>query len=123
MTLEEWRRNKRVQEVAFGLARVLTEQWVRDRGDGIPVHRLFPQMLEVTTRFLEEKVECIGSRRKQDVAINPYFGQAVAMLLNAMEVVDEVGERQSGHSSLGAAVNAVRGLHTGSIRSRSRSVI
>ncbi len=94
VNLEAWRRGMRVQQIAFLLARVLTKKWIEERGDGIPVHRLFPQMLEVANRFLEERVELVGSRTRQDVGINPYFGQAVAMLMNAMEVVDRGGESQ-----------------------------
>lgn len=94
VNLEAWRRGMRVQQIAFLLARVLTKKWIEERGDGIPVHRLFPQMLEVANRFLEERVEPVGSRTRQDVGINPYFGQAVAMLMNAMEVVDRGGESQ-----------------------------
>ena len=48
-------------------------------------------MLQAATRFIDTRVECVGTRQKQDMAINPYFGQAVAMLVNAMEVVDEGG--------------------------------
>lgn len=94
VNLEAWRRGMRLQQIAFLLARVLTKKWIEERGDGIPVHRLFPQMLEAASRFLSERVEPVGSRTCQDVGINPYFGQAIAMLTNAMEVVDRSGESQ-----------------------------
>jgi type III restriction enzyme len=94
VTLQDWRRNVRVQQVAFALARVLTQQWMRDRGDSIPAHRLFPQLLDVTTRFLAEKVVSVGTHMTKDVMINPYFSRAIAMLSNAMHVVDEGGESQ-----------------------------
>ena len=58
------------------------------------MHRLFPQMLDAATRFIDTRVECVGTRQKQDLAINPYFGHAVAMLVNSMEVVDEGGASQ-----------------------------
>jgi type III restriction enzyme len=32
-----------------------------------------------------------SARSKQDLAINPYFGKAIAMLVNAMETVDGGG--------------------------------
>lgn len=91
VNLEEWRRGVRSQQVAFELAKVLTEKWKADRGDAIPVHRLFPQMLNAATLFIEEHVEPLKTRTKQDLAINPYFSKAVAMLLNAMEPVDAGG--------------------------------
>jgi type III restriction enzyme len=70
---------------------VLAQKWRDDRGDSIPVHRLFPQMLEVANRFIAECVVPVGSRTKQDLAINPYFDKAVAALFNAMEAVDYGG--------------------------------
>ena len=66
-------------------------KWQEDRGDAIPVHRLFPQMLDAANRFIDEHVTPIKSRAKQDVAINPYFGKAIAMMVNAMETVDGGG--------------------------------
>lgn len=92
VNLDEWRRGVRVQQVAFALAKVLATKWREDRGDAIPPHRLFPQMLEATTRFIEERVTPIGSRTKQDLAINPYFGKSVAMIVNAWEATDSGGK-------------------------------
>ena len=53
VNLEAWRRGVRVQQVAFDLAKVLIRKWQEDRGDAIPVHRLFPQMLDAANRFIE----------------------------------------------------------------------
>jgi type III restriction enzyme len=91
VTLESWRQGVRVQQVAFELARVLVRKWQEDRGDAIPVHRLFPQMLAAATRFIEDHVTPVKTRTQQDLAINPYFSKAVAMLVNAMESVDHGG--------------------------------
>jgi type III restriction enzyme len=104
VNLESWRQGVRVQQVAFDLAKVLTSKWREDRGDGIPTHRLFPQMMEAAIRFIDTRVVCMGSRQKKDLTINPYFGKAVAMLMNAMEVVDEGGEsRERAVIAAGAA--------------------
>ncbi len=94
VNLEAWRQGVRVQQVAFELAKVLTQRWKADRGESIPVHRLFPQMLDAATRFIDEHVAPLKTRLKQDLAINPYFGKAIAMLLNAMEAVDRGGVSQ-----------------------------
>jgi type III restriction enzyme len=67
----------RIQQVAFELAKVLARKWRDDRGDAIPMHRLFPQMLEATVHFIDERVEPVGSRAKQDLFINPYFDKSV----------------------------------------------
>ena len=94
VNLEAWRQGVRVQQVAFDLAGVLARKWQQDRGDAIPMHRLFPQMLDAANRFIAEHVMPVGSRAKQDLAINPYFGKAVAMLVNAMESADRGGASQ-----------------------------
>lgn len=92
VTLEGWRSRIRVQQVAFVLAKVLARQWTEEKGDIIPAHRLFPQLLSYTQRFLATKLDCKGSRTPQDVAINPYFGEAVGMLYEALHPVDVSGE-------------------------------
>lgn len=94
VNLEAWRQGVRLQQVAFELAKVLVAKWREDRGDAIPTHRLFPQLLEAATKFISEHVTPLKSRSKQDLAINPYFGKAVAMLVNAMEAVDGGGASQ-----------------------------
>jgi type III restriction enzyme len=94
VSLEAWRKGVRVQQVAFELAKVLVRKWQEDRGDAIPVHRLFPQMLDATNRFIEGHVTPVKTRAKQDLAINPYFGKAIAMMVNAMEAVDGGGASQ-----------------------------
>jgi type III restriction enzyme len=94
VSLEAWRLGVRVQQVAFELAKVLVRKWREDRGDSIPVHRLFPQMLDAANHFIEEHVTPVRSRAKQDLAINPYFGKAIAMMVNAMETVDAGGASQ-----------------------------
>ncbi len=94
VNLNAWRQGVRVQQVAFELAKVLARKWQEDRGDAIPAHRLFPQMLEAANRFLEERVTPVGSRTKQDLSINPYFGKAIAMIVNALESVDGGGASQ-----------------------------
>jgi type III restriction enzyme len=92
VSLEAWRTSVRVQQVAFMIAREMTVAWVKDRGgSGIPTHTLFPQLLATVNRFLAEKVTCKGNRKVQDVAISPYFGQALGSLLDAVTAVDESG--------------------------------
>jgi type III restriction enzyme len=92
VNLDKWRATVRVQQVAFELAKVLTDKWRTERGDAIPVHRLFPLMLQIADRFIVERVAPIGTAEKKDLAINPYFDRALSMLINAMETVDAAGE-------------------------------
>jgi type III restriction enzyme len=117
VSLEEWRRGVRVQQVAFELAKVLVRKWQEDRGPAIPIHRLFPQMLDAVNRFVDEHVTPVGSRRKQDLAINPYFGKAIAMMVNAMETVDGGGASQEkavfAPGAAGVRSTRVVNFHTG----------
>jgi type III restriction enzyme len=117
VSLEAWRRGVRVQQVAFDLAKVLIRKWQEDRGDAIPVHRLFPQMLDAANHFISEHVTPVKSRTTQDLAINPYFGKAIAMMVNAMEIVDGGGaSREKAVFAPGAAgVRSTRvvNFHTG----------
>jgi len=94
VSLAEWRQSVRVQQVSFELAKVLSHKWRDDRGDAIPAHRLFPQMLDIAGRFIEECVSSIAPCEKQDLAINPYFGKAVAMIVNAWGAADGGGASQ-----------------------------
>jgi type III restriction enzyme len=119
VNLRAWREGVRLQQIAFELAKVLTHKWKAERGDIIPGHRLFPQMLEAAGRFMDEHVEPLKTRTKQDLAINPYFGKAIAMLLNAMEGVNAGGSsRELAILAPGAA--AIRStrlvdFHTGKV--------
>lgn len=94
LTLHEWRKQVRVQQVAFALTKALTEQWLHDRSDSIPTHRLFPQLLGYVQRFLTSKLDCRGDRVAQDVAVNPYFQRAAAMIYDALDAVDLSGASQ-----------------------------
>lgn len=94
VTLDQWRKRIRLQQVAFTLAKVVAQQWQQERGDTIPTHRLFPQLLTYAQRFLLSKVECRGNSAPQDVALNPYFLRAVGTLTEALESVDESGRTQ-----------------------------
>ena len=102
----------RVQQIAFQLARELTVAWIEDHGDTIPTHVLFPQLLQQVTRFLGEKVECRGCRRVQDIAINPYFGHALAALRAAMYSVDESSVDEAGASTEHPIVVGTRSTRT-----------
>jgi type III restriction enzyme len=92
VNLDQWRARVRVQQVAFSLAKVLAQQWKQERGDAIPMHRLFPQLLAYAQQYLQTKLDCRGNRAPQDVALNPYFQQAVGILFDAMRAVDESGK-------------------------------
>jgi type III restriction enzyme len=114
VSLEAWRTSIRVQQVAFMLAREMTVVWMNERGgSGIPTHTLFPQLLATVNRFLAEKVECKGNREVQDVAISPYFGQALGSLLDAVTAVDESGASREKPMVTGIRSTKWVDFHTG----------
>jgi type III restriction enzyme len=93
VSLDAWRRGVRVQQVAFDLAKVLVQS---GRRTGVTRSRCtgFSDRCLAATRFSNEHVTPLKSRAKQDLAINPYFGKAIAMMVNAMEAVDGGGASQ-----------------------------
>ena len=94
LTLHDWRKHVRVQQVAFALSKAITTQWIHERGNNIPTHRLFPQLLGYVQKFLATKLDCRGDRVAQDVAVNPYFQRAVAIIYDALDAVDVSGASQ-----------------------------
>lgn len=94
VSLDQWRAVVRVQQVAFTMAKVLAQQWKQEQGDIIPMHRLFPQMLGYAQQFLADRVEPLGNRAPQDVALNPYFQDAVSILFDAIQPVDDSGKNR-----------------------------
>ena len=84
VTLDAWRRNKRVQELEFELARALTQRMVTTPGCTLPPHVLFTKTLGIVRQFLREKVMPAGGRDLRDVFLEPYFSWAVELLAEAI---------------------------------------
>jgi type III restriction enzyme len=117
LDLVQWRQTIRMQQVAFQLAQVLTTKWREDRGDSIPIQRLFPQMLTIAMRFIDERIDVGNDSFKQDLAINPYFDKAVRSIMNALRVVSEDGASQERpvipRGPSGTRTTATVDFHTG----------
>lgn len=92
--LSGWRQRTRPQRVAFMLARHLTERWVREHGDAIPPHVLFPRLLGLVRPFMDERLDCKGTRQPCDIAISPYYNRAAEALFGAMTAVDRCGKTE-----------------------------
>ena len=93
VSLEDWRTRTRVQQVAFAIAAALVRDWTARNGEIIPKHRLFPMFVGHAQRFLAEKLDRHGNSMPQDVAINPYFQEAVAALADHIKPVNRDGEQ------------------------------
>ncbi len=92
ITLEDWRKRMRVQQVVFAIAAGLTRDWTARNGEVIPTHRLFPLFVGYAERYLREKIQRRGNSAPQDVAINPYFQEAVSALADHIKPVNQQGE-------------------------------
>lgn len=89
VTLQTWRETKRIQELEFELAKVLTRRYANSPTCEVPAHALFPQMLGVVREFLNEKAQPVGRTDRKDVFLDPYFSWAVDTLSEAV-VPDDV---------------------------------
>ena len=92
ITLNPFRSGKRLQELAFELARDLTRAYVSQPSCEAPAHVLFPQLARATARFLKEKVIPLAPADRIDVFLSPYYGWAIERLLAAIHPDTSQGE-------------------------------
>ena len=58
LSLTEWRKNFRDQQVAFRIAGEVCRLWMNDHGvEAVPAHRLFPELASAAKKFLAEKLD------------------------------------------------------------------
>jgi type III restriction enzyme len=84
VTLREFRSKLRKQELIFDLAQGLTRQYVAQRECDVPAHTLFPQLVQVIRRYLDEKVKVQPPADIKDLFLAPYYGWLVEMLESAI---------------------------------------
>jgi len=84
VSLMAWRQTVRIQEVEFELARTLTQKYLAGGQCDIPAHILFPQMLTAVRKFINNYVYPMGNRDKKDVLLNPYYSDALEILMGAI---------------------------------------
>lgn len=93
VTLNPFRSKRRFQELVFELAAALTKEYV-NKGDALaPAHVLFPQLVEIVRRYLEEKVVPRPPADRRDVFLSPYYGWVLETLLSAIK--PDVGEGET----------------------------
>ncbi|HET9401771.1 MAG TPA: hypothetical protein VFO34_12560 [Candidatus Acidoferrales bacterium] len=79
-SLENYRAGIRVQQVIFDLARGLTVHYSKQRKCDIPPHALFPQLVRIIQRYLNEKVDVRPPADIKDLSLAPYYGWLVEIL-------------------------------------------
>jgi type III restriction enzyme len=92
LDLEQWRRDVRMQEHVFDMAKALTRDYVERPECEAPPHVLFPQMLAIVQRFVDEKVEVDDDKNRVDVFLAPYYGWVIERLVEAIRPDVSEGE-------------------------------
>ncbi len=92
VTLSPYRAGRRLQELVFDLASDLTREYVSTGNGEAPAHVLFPQLVAIVRRYLEEKVIPVHPADRLDVFLSPYYGWVVERLAAAIRPDVEEGE-------------------------------
>jgi type III restriction enzyme len=92
VTLKEFRAKRRLQELAFELAREITRGLVERPGCQIPAHALFPQVAEVVRHYIQHKVRVFAPADKKDLFLAPYYGWLMERLQDAIRPEVAKGE-------------------------------
>jgi len=80
VTLNPYRQSRRFQELVFELARDLTRDYCAQPSCAAPPHVLFPQLVAIVRRYLEEKVRPLRPADIRDVFLAPYYGWVIEVL-------------------------------------------
>jgi type III restriction enzyme len=92
VTLNPFRAGRRMQELVFDLAKVLTRDCLSQGRCDIPVHALFPQLVHVVQQYIVERVIAHKPAEKIDLFLAPYYGWLVERLVEAIRPDTSQGE-------------------------------
>jgi type III restriction enzyme len=95
LSLNPYRRGRRMQELAFELARDLARDYSNQDDCRSPAAAVFPQLLDITRRYLREKVVAGKPADPLDVFLSPYYGWVIERLVAGIRPdssQDEVAE-------------------------------
>ena len=84
VTMEPFRRHRRLQAEIFRMAAALTRDYAVREDCAAPVHVLFPQLARIVERYVREKVVPEPPGDRLDAFVSPYYGRAVERLLAAL---------------------------------------
>ncbi|MBV8095121.1 MAG: DEAD/DEAH box helicase family protein, partial [Acetobacteraceae bacterium] len=91
-SLQAFRAKHRVQQLAFQMARDLTRVYLRQATCEAPAHVLFPQVLGIVRRYIEEKVKPSPPAERIDAFLAPYYGWIIERLAAAIQPDTGAGE-------------------------------
>ena len=91
-TLEAFRSEHREQQLAFQMSADLTRLYTAQPTCEAPPHVLFPQVLRIVQRYLEDKVIARAPAVRLDAFLSPYYGWIIERLLAAIKPDTAAGE-------------------------------
>jgi type III restriction enzyme len=92
VTLEEYRRKRRVQELVFDIASGLTKHYVAQPQCQAPAHVLFPQIARIVDQYLKDHVDVRPPADIKDAGLSPYYGWLVEVLTENIRPDTSEGE-------------------------------
>jgi type III restriction enzyme len=107
VTLADFRSKRRFQELIFDLARALARDILAQGRCEIPSHALYPQLIAIVDRYLNEKVSVQPPADLKDIFLSPYYGWVIERLSEAIRPDTSQGEapevpRFEAHRGLGS---------------------
>jgi type III restriction enzyme len=91
-TLEPYRRGRRLQELVFAMARDLTRDMVQGGDVAVPAGVLFPQLVQIVTRYVDDRVFVVPPSDRLDLFLSPYYGWTIERLRHAIRPDGAAGE-------------------------------
>ena len=92
VTLNPFRSGRRIQELVFDLAQALARDYLTQGLCAVPAHMLFPQLVRIVQRYIDEKVIAHKPAEKIDLFLAPYYGWVVERLVEAIRPDTSQGE-------------------------------
>ena len=90
--LNPFRSGRRIQELVFEMAGDLTREYVKGGSCEAPAHVLFPQLVRIVQKYVEEKVTPIKPAERLDLFLSPYYGWAIERLVESIRPDTSQGE-------------------------------
>ncbi len=91
-SLRAFRAKHRIQQLAFQTARDLTRTYLQQATCEAPAHVLFPQVLGIVRRYIEEKVRPLPPAERIDAFLAPSYGWIIERLAAAIKPDASAGE-------------------------------